>query len=51
MVVVILILSLIHIQNMASELVRTYTKNIKVYVDRFNVTFKSEMSVNVERAS
>ena len=33
------------------KLVRKYIKKIKVYEDRFSVTFKSEISVNIERAS
>ena len=33
------------------KLVRKYIKKIKVYEDRFSVTFKSEISVDVERAS
>lgn len=33
------------------KLVRKYIKKIKVYEDRFSITFKSEFSVNVERAS
>ncbi|MFU0520116.1 hypothetical protein ACMZ8A_06400 [Gardnerella swidsinskii] len=33
------------------KLVRKYIKKIKVYEDKFSVTFKSEISVDVERAS
>ena len=33
------------------KLVRKYIKKIKVYEDRFSVTFKSEISVDVQRAS
>ena len=33
------------------KLVRKYIEKIKVYEDRFSVTFKSEISVNIERAS
>lgn len=33
------------------KLVRKYIKKIKVYEDRFSVTFKSEISVDIERAS
>ena len=33
------------------KLVRKYNKKIKVYEDRFSVTFKSEISVDIERAS
>ncbi|MDK7093768.1 integrase [Gardnerella swidsinskii] len=33
------------------ELVRKYIKKIKVYEDRFSITFKSEISVYIERAS
>ncbi|WP_422118565.1 recombinase family protein [Gardnerella sp. DNF00476] len=33
------------------KLVRKYIKKIKVYEDKFSVTFKSEISVNIERAS
>lgn len=51
MVVVILILSLINIQNMMSKLVSKHIKKIKVYEHRFSVTFKSEICVDVERAS
>ena len=33
------------------KLVRKYIKKIKVYEDKFSITFKSEISVDVERAS
>lgn len=31
------------------KLVRKYIKKIKVYEDKFSITFKSEISVDVER--
>ena len=33
------------------KLVRKYIRKIKVYEDRFSITFKSEISVDIERAS
>lgn len=33
------------------KLVRKYIKKIKVYEDIFSITFKAEISVNIERAS
>ncbi len=35
----------------AGQEVRKYIKKIKVYEDRFSITFKSEISVDIERAS
>lgn len=31
------------------ELVRKYIKQIKIYDDRFEITFKSEIEMNIER--
>lgn len=31
------------------ELVRKYIKQIKIYADRFEITFKSEIEVNIDR--
>ena len=33
------------------KLVRKYIKKIKVYEDKFSITFKSEINVDIERAS
>lgn len=33
------------------KLVRKYIKKIKVYEDKFSITFKSEISVDIKRAS
>ena len=39
------------ISEYGEKLVRKYIKKIKVYEDKFNATFKSEISVYIERAS
>lgn len=31
------------------EFVRKYIKQIKIYADRFEITFKSEIEVNIDR--